>query len=183
MSRPTSARSQRAQTDASGLAEDPPASPERATLPTTLAVHVTWLRTVLRRRFSHDLADDLAQEAYLRLTGADREAPVANPRGLLMTVAYNLARDRFRRERVRAEYAANAADCVAAFGGAHTAEDDLAVRNAILSLPAELRDVLLLSKIGGLTNREIAQRYSLSVRAIDKRLQRALTLFVARLRD
>jgi RNA polymerase sigma-70 factor (ECF subfamily) len=64
-----------------------------------------------------------------------------------------------------------------------TAEDDLAIKEAILSLPPTLREVLLLSKIGGLTNREIAQRYGLSARAVDKRLQKALTLFVAKLRD
>jgi RNA polymerase sigma-70 factor (ECF subfamily) len=150
----------------------------------TWRAHLLWLRARLRGRFNADLADDLAQETYLRGVGVEATAPVEYPRGLLMTVASNLARDSFRRDRVRAEYAASAPQ---AFSPAdlrrHTAEDDFAVREAIRSLPPKLRDVLLLSKIGGLTNREIAQRYGLSVRAIDKRLQQAVTLFVARLRD
>ena len=142
------------------------------------------MREALRRRFGADLADDLAQETYLRLVGRDAQAPAETPRGLLMAVAANLARDTFRRERVRADYAALVRRAATPPDtGGHTAEDDLAVRQAILSLPPKLRDVLLLSKIGGLTNREIAQRYGLSVRAIDKRLQKAITLFVAHLRD
>lgn len=181
MSRPNSARAAR-----TPLADAPAADADTPSIQGTPAesawrAHLTWLRTRLRARFGADLADDLAQETYLRLIG--RDAPAEMPGGLLMTVAANLARDTFRRERVRAEYAARARLGPAPDTGGHTAEDDLAVRHAILSLPPKLRDVLLLSKIGGLTNREIAQRYGLSVRAIDKRLQKAITLFVAHLRD
>jgi RNA polymerase sigma-70 factor (ECF subfamily) len=157
-----------------------PAAPSE----TTWRAHLVWLRARLRGRFSADLADDLAQETYLRVVDREATASVENPRGLLMTVASNLARDTFRRDRVRADYVARASHTVAAAGlGGHTAEDDFEVREAIRCLPPKLREVLLLSKIGGLTNREIAQRYGLSVRAIDKRLQQAVTLFVARLRD
>jgi len=184
MSRPNSVRAAR-----TSLADAPAAdagTPSAQGRPAEGAwrAHLTWLRTRLRGRFGADLADDLAQETYLRLVGRDAAAPAETPRGLLMTVAANLARDAFRRERVRSDYAARAWGAMAPPDtGGHTAEDDLAVRQAILSLPPKLRDVLLLSKIGGLTNREIAQRYGLSVRAIDKRLQKAITLFVAQLRD
>jgi len=181
MSRPHSARAARMPlADASAAPKDAPPSQD-ALAEKSWRGHLAWLRTRLRGRFGDDLADDLAQETYLRLVG--RQAAAETPRGLLMTVAANLARDTFRRDRVRAEHAAQARRGAAADKGGHTAEDDLAVRQAILSLPPKLRDVLLLSKIGGLTNRQIAQRYGLSVRAIDKRLQKAITLFVAQLRD
>ncbi|PZQ63243.1 MAG: hypothetical protein DI570_09780 [Phenylobacterium zucineum] len=120
--------------------------------------NLAWLRERLRRRFSADLADDLAQETYLRLVGRDPPVTADAPRGLLMTTATNLARDGFRRDRVRAAFVAGTpGPDVDPF--AHDAADDLAVRDAILRLPPKLRDVLLLSKIAGLTNREIAQRY------------------------
>jgi RNA polymerase sigma factor (sigma-70 family) len=183
MSRPNAARPARkpmATPDAEGEA------PLRTPAPAdgSWRAHLVWLRTRLRDRFGPDLADDLAQETYLRIVGQRARASAESPRGFLLTVATNLARDAFRRDRVRADYAARALRASTAPGATgHTAEDDLQVRQAILSLPPKLREVLLLSKIGGLTNREIAQRYGLSVRAIDKRLQKAITLFVAQLRD
>ena len=146
-----------------------------------LPAEIGWLRTTLRRRFSAAFADDLAQETFLRLAQRPGPAPASNLRGLLVAIAANLARDAFRRDRVRAAHASG--PLAAAGPSPLTAEDDLAVRQAILALPPKLREVLLLSKIGGLTNREIAQRYGLSTRAIDKRLQKALTLLVAKLRD
>jgi RNA polymerase sigma-70 factor (ECF subfamily) len=143
--------------------------------------HLAWLIEALRRRIGGDLAEDLAQEAWLRLSSGTE--PIRNPRALLMTVAMNLARDQFRRDRVRAEHLESAPDRFAQEPAAGSAEDDLHLKQVILSLPPKLRDVLLLSKVGGLTNREIAQRFGLSVRAVDKRLQKAITLFVVRLRD
>ena len=145
--------------------------------------HIIWLKAALRRRFGADLAEDIAHETYLRVADRPIDGALRNPRGLLMTVAFNLARDVFRRDRVRADHALRAARAAQQAASLPSAEDDLAVRAVILALPPELRDVLLLSKIGGLTNREIAQRYGLSTRAIDKRLQKAITLLVARLRD
>lgn len=144
--------------------------------------HLAWLMEALRRRIGRDLAEDLAQEAWLRLSRGTE--PIRNPRALLMTVAMNMARDQFRRDRVRADHLEHSPDRVLqASASAPTAEDDLHLKQVILSLPPKLRDVLLLSRIGGLTNREIAQRFGLSVRAVDKRLQKAIMLLVARLRD
>jgi len=144
--------------------------------------HFVWLIEALRRRIGGDLAEDLAQEAWLRL--ARGTGPIRNPRALLMTVAMNLARDQFRRDRIRADHLEHSPDRLLQESGvAASAEDDLHLKQVILSLPPKLRDVLLLSRIGGLTNREIAQRFGLSVRAVDKRLQKAIMLFVARLRD
>ena len=184
MSRPNSARPVREPMNAASPRDDVNPLPAPAPNEAAWRTHLVWLRTRLRDRFSADLADDLAQETYLRVVGREASAPVENPRGLLMTVARNLARDTFRRDRVRADYVASAPHGFSPAGNSgHTAADDFEVREAIRSLPPKLRDVLLLSKIGGLTNREIAQRYGLSVRAIDKRLQKAVTLFVARLRD
>ncbi len=181
MSRPQSSGSVRVRAACDRVSADSPTA--LAADDPSWRAHLVWLRATIGRRFGSDLADDIAQETYLRVVERPAAEPIENLRGLLMTVAANLARDTFRRRRVRSDHAAATCAFVREDACGHTAEDDLLVRQAVLALPPALRDTFLLSKIGGLTNREIAQRCGLSIRAIDKRLQKALTLFVAQLRD
>lgn len=146
--------------------------------------HGRWLRQAIRRRFGAERAEDIAHEAFLRAV-AYLQHEIPAPRALLMTIAKNAARDAARRAQVRNDHFERASKEAGLF---HTCErqtldDDLHLREVIKSLPEKLRDVLLLSKIGGLTNREIAQRYKVSVRAIDKRIEKAISLVVVRLRD
>lgn len=145
--------------------------------------HADWLRETLRRRYGEQWADDLTQETFFR-AAVYVEADIATPRALLATIAKNVARDQFRRVQVRANHATLLAGEDSFNREAPSAiDDDFHVREVIKSLPPKFREVILLSKIGGLTNREIAQRYKVSVRTIDKRLKKAVALVVVRLRD
>ncbi|MET3528176.1 RNA polymerase sigma factor [Phenylobacterium koreense] len=145
--------------------------------------HADWLRKSLQRRYGAQWADDLTQETFFR-AAAYANGDIDMPRALLITIAKNVARDQFRRGQVRADHAALFEGVDLAHPGTFgTIDDDYHVREVIKSLPPKFREVILLSKIGGLTNREIAQRCKVSVRAIDKRLQKAMALVVARLRD
>jgi RNA polymerase sigma factor (sigma-70 family) len=145
--------------------------------------HADWLRETLRRRYGEQWADDLTQETFFR-AAVYVEADIATPRALLATIAKNVARDQFRRVQVRANHATLLAGEDSFNREAPSAiDDDFHVREVIKSLPPKFREVILLSKIGGLTNREIAQRYKVSIRTIDKRLKKAVALVVVRLRD
>jgi RNA polymerase sigma-70 factor (ECF subfamily) len=107
----------------------------------------TWLMERLRRRFGTELAEDLVQEAFLRVTRYDRAAEVRHPRALLLQIAINLGVDLGRR--AARERAAVGPEMV---GGSPPAQlDGLLLREVVLSLPEPLRDVFVLSRFAGLT--------------------------------
>jgi DNA-directed RNA polymerase specialized sigma24 family protein len=69
-------------------------------------------RALTRRLGSEDLAKEVLQETYLRLEQPARIGPVISPKRYLLTIAVNLARMSFRRER----RSANLADLDAVLG-------------------------------------------------------------------
>lgn len=142
--------------------------------------HGGWLIAFLRRRFGWDVAEDLAQDTFARAVGAGLE--IRNPRAFLARVAINAALDQERRRAVRPTLVAEGA----AGAGAATPADQaelLALKQIILSLPPKLREVFLLSRYGGLTYEEIAQRCGISVKTVEGRMTKALAMCVARIRD
>lgn len=171
-----------------GLAPDPNApaqgmsEPERPSwrLPASLDElyrrHGVWLRDLLRRRFGADQAEDLAQEAYTRAAAFRGE--VRNPQGFLVCVAVNAARDLARRRAVRP---ATVELWDREPGVAAPASQDTAVqlKQVILALPPKLREVFLLSRFGGLTYPEIAQRCGISIKTVEARMSKALAMCAA----
>jgi RNA polymerase sigma-70 factor (ECF subfamily) len=143
--------------------------------------HASWLRRVLRHRFGIDAVDDLLQETFLRLVSY-RVRP--NPRPLLMTVALNAARDRARQDGARIPSVGGTELDSASETTTHADQaETLLFKEIVLSLPPKFRRVFLLSRIGGLTYVEIAQRCGISVKTVEWRMQKALFLCEARMRD
>ena len=119
-------------------------------------------------------------KAFLRLVAKAGE--VQHHKAFLLTVADNLARDQFRKDQRRQ---ARAHD-VEAFTSASTAapqEQALLIKQIVLALPQELRDVLVLSLIQGLTYREIAALRGIPERTVKDRMRRAMARASAALRD
>jgi len=137
--------------------------------------HRSWLIAFLRRRFGRQEAEELAQEAYVRAIGA--EAEIRNPRAFLAKVAINAARDRARRQAARPVLVNEAAAPPQASPAAQ--DQALLLKQAILALPQGLRETFLLSRFGGLTYEEIARRQGVSVKTIEARMSKALSLCAA----
>jgi RNA polymerase sigma factor (sigma-70 family) len=148
--------------------------------------HGRWLLGALRRRFGAalaDVAEDLVQETYLRLTPRSANTPVQSPRALLMRIASNLAFDHLRRRKVDARALAQLDRPLAP--SPHQIAHPLAaieLRELILALPEPLKDVFVLSRFGGLTYAEIAHHLGLSVKTVEWRMSKALALCAERLR-
>lgn len=133
---------------------------------------------------SEEEARDVAQEAFLKayrgLAGFKREARFSS---WLYQIALNLCRDRLRRRRSRPnvsldELEASGPVLVETRPGAHELllRDDLAsiVRRAVITLPDEQRDVVILKEYEGLTFLEIAQALDVPVSTVKTRLYRGL---------
>lgn len=126
--------------------------------------HEAPLRSYLRRSLpSLADVDDLVQECFARILRARRTATVRAPKPLLFAIARNAVRD-FIQRRGRAELVpvTDHAALPALDAGSDVVEfvcrrQELALlAEAIRALPERCREVLLLRKIKGLPQREIA---------------------------
>jgi RNA polymerase sigma factor (sigma-70 family) len=137
--------------------------------------YADWLGRTVRKRFGRSGvdADDVVQEAFLRLrryTASERDE---RPRALLVAIASNVARDALRRAR---RGAANPDPL--RIGDSLEADqyEQLLLKNVILGLPQPFRDVLLLARFTPMTHEQIAAHLGLSVKTIEWRMSRALAL-------
>jgi len=145
------------------------------------------LRAYLRGRFP-DLADtdDLVQEAYVRLFRARQEGREFEPKSYLFATASNVALDVFRRRRVASIEPVENLEQLSVLGDDADAADSLSRREelallaeAVQSLPASCRQVLVLQKMHGLSYQEIAERLDISERTVNAQIAKG----VLRIRD
>jgi RNA polymerase sigma-70 factor (ECF subfamily) len=136
--------------------------------------HRGWLMRFLHRRFGALVAEDLVQEAFVRTLGS--QSKVRNPRAFLASVAVRAALEQARRE-------PGNSTVTQASSVAPVADESLMLEQLILKLPPPLREVFLLSRFGGLSNVEIAQRCNLSVKRVEARITKARTMCGALMRD
>ncbi|MES2337305.1 MAG: RNA polymerase sigma factor [Pseudomonadota bacterium] len=145
-------------------------------------------RTVARLIGDEDEAVDIVQDAFIAAHAAiGRFDPDRPLRTWLTRIAVNKARDWRRRRIVRRfisamlpDGAIEVADDVPAIDRAVADRAELIrVEAAIRRLPANLREVLVLRTIEGLTQAEVGEMLDVSEKAVETRLYRARS----RLRD
>lgn len=132
--------------------------------------HAAWLRGRLRHRFDAQTAEDLVQEAYLRIAPYQVRG-IRSPKSLLLRIASNLALDGLARDLVRQNHQHDAASPADAFDSPH---ETLLLKEIIRSIPEKDREVFLLSRFGGLTHAQIAARLGVAVKTVEWRMARAL---------
>ena len=136
--------------------------------------HRSWLLDFLRRRFGSSTAEDLAQEAFARVVGS--RSQMRHPRAFLARVAIRVAIEEARRN-------PSAPLPFVAATQAPSSDEALMLEQTILALPPALREVFVLSRFGGLSNVEIAQRCNLSVKRVEARITKARAICAALIRD
>jgi len=145
-----------------------------------LAEYVDFDRRLTRRLGSSDLASEALNETYLRLEGMRELGPVRSPKAYLFRIALNIAADRRRAEKRR--LTVDEVDALLEIpddrpDAARVIEDRSEVnllRHAITELPERRRRVLMLSRIDGMPNREIAALLGVTVRTVETDLKQAV---------
>ena len=140
---------------------------------------LTRVRGALMRRGRsvHD-ADDLVQEAWVRLAGYERGQTVARPEAFLMRTALNLSIDTHRARVSQGEEVV--LDNVVLVDMAPGAEAVVLARERVARLSVCLgrlsektRDIFLSHRVDGLTYQEIAREHQLSISTVEKHVAKA----------
>lgn len=146
--------------------------------------HAGLQRFLVRRLRSAQTAQDLAQEAYLRLLRLDRGEFVRKPQAYLYRIASNLVYEyRLRERNAPVTFDSEALERAAEHPAVDLAEGadagdqlDMArqIDDLLEPLPPLYRAILLLRKRDGLSYPEIAQTLGISVHTVKKYLARAV---------
>lgn len=144
----------------------------------------------LRRLHDHAESEDLTQEVLMRLAAHGSTLRSERPDPYVFQMAANLLRDRARRSAVRTRFilgqgALDAAETEARDPDrVYQARSALAtVTAALKELPERTRAIFILFRLENMKQREIADMYGLSVRAVEKHVVRASVHLRARLGD
>ncbi len=139
------------------------------------------LRRLRRRLNCFTTAEDLAQDLYLRLDRLGALPAIRNPRALLLEAADNMARDYIRVESRRAALRQQAHDLLWEDADEATPERKLVALDevrftlaVIAGLPDRSREIFILNRFDGVTQREIAGRLGISTIAVEKHMRKVM---------
>ena len=151
------------------------------------------MQRYLKRFFaSRELADDLAQEAFLRAFAAESGHAIVAPKAFLFKVAKNLALTELARQ------SATPLEPLGDFEGQQVLHDDTQaaiddvvdsrerihlLARAVAALPPHCANVFVLRKMQGLSQKEIAARLNISVRTVENHVAIGLSRCRAYMRE
>ncbi len=139
--------------------------------------HIRALRNYLFYKFGDDgLADDLAQEAFVKLW--QNCAEVRLPKSFVYKVANNAALNHVAVQKVKLKYTDSQSAPVADYTSPEFLMEEEEFRQkfdrAIAGLTEAQRTAILLNRVEGKKYREIAEMLGISVKAVEKRISGAL---------
>ena len=161
-----------------------PAKPRQTVLSAVTDAFVengSYLKAFLRRFMQRPQdIEDIAQEAYIRAFKVEQEAGVDHPKTLLFTIAKNIALNELRSKAKRVTDYIEECEAEPEKVGATTEEEVVGLErletycSAVDKLPEQCRRVYLLRKVHGLPHKEIAQRLNITVRSVERHLQKGV---------
>ena len=144
--------------------------------------HKVWMvRHVMKFGVSEADAEEVIQEAFVRLLRLDDDSTHSYLRSYLQRIATNIAIDRFRRKQRSPEIQLSEEEH--SQKGAHQLSPErieesreilLALQQSLKSLPQKCQDAFILYKVEGQSYQEVAERLNVSESMIRKYVLRAL---------
>lgn len=141
-------------------------------------------RFLIARTRNPDLANDLLQDARVKLLSAGDAGPIANPIPYIFQMLSNLVEDHRRSERARTQRGRDWGDRGEGLEPdradhltpeQQAADRDLLAKTlaALDDLPERTREIFLAYRVEGTNQKQIAADLGLSLSAVEKHLQRA----------
>lgn len=137
--------------------------------------HESSLRSYLRGSFPcvRDI-DDVVQESYLRVWKARALQPIQSAKAFLFKVARHVAVDLLRRHGNSPMNVVDNLNALPVMDDGPSAVEALSAQekldllgDAVMALPSRCREVVLLRKIQGIPQKEVAARFGLSERTVE----------------
>ena len=126
-----------------------------------------------------NLAEDIAQEAFVRLWDNLKKIEMTKAKSFVFTVSNNLFLDHVRHEKVKYSHISGLISQQEIKDPQYLIEMEEFRKKldaTIQSMPAISREVFLLNRMEKMTYNQIAESLGLSVKAIEKRMQKALEI-------
>jgi len=141
-------------------------------------------RTLVRRGRTVDEAEDLVQDAWVRMASHGGSEPVTNPEAFLMRTAINLSIDAHRAKRVRGEEVAiddvPLADVAPGAEALLLGKERLARMMVCLErLPERTREIFMAHRLDGRSYTDIARELGISINAVEKHVTKATLMLTS----
>jgi RNA polymerase sigma factor (sigma-70 family) len=155
-----------------------------------LAKHVLPHEPALRawlhnRRLPGLEIDDVIQETYARLISAASVEGVRNPRTYAFQAAHSVLMTHLRRSKVVFFQTVADVDRLGLTADQPSPEMEVQAReelqrlaSVIADMPGKVRDVLVLRRVEGLSQREVAQRLGVAESTVEKRMARGVLILM-----
>ena len=149
-------------------------------------LHEAALRGLLRQKYALGIeVDDVVQETYAILAGLPSVEAIRNPRSYAFQTAHSLILAHLRRSKIVSIRSASDLELAGAMADVPSPEqvaadrDELAdVVRVLADLPAKVRDVFVLRRVHGLSQRETAARLGITENSVEKRVSQGIRVLL-----
>jgi RNA polymerase sigma-70 factor (ECF subfamily) len=148
--------------------------------------HEPAIRAWLQRNRVQDLeVDDIVQEMYARIVSLESFESIQNAKQYAFRVAHSVVVDHTRRSRIVSIYSVGNVEDLGLADGEASPEEKVTFREeiarvveAVSTLPVRTREVLMMRRVAGFSQRETAARLAVTEKTVEKHMARGVLMLM-----